>query len=193
MRGTRRPHIALPLIAALVLAAFPTMFCGAARAAEEVTTQELVENMERYDGREVTITGEAVGDIMVRDDYAWITVNDDAYSIKSIEEGGDFAGLSNYGIGVWAPRRELEKIHVLGGYKNKGDWVRVTGTFNRACHEHGGDTDIHAESVVVLKAGYPISHPFQYWKLLVVIILAGIIVVLWVVRRKKIRRALRKA
>ena len=192
MRKIRRPCIVAVAFAILMISALP-LFCGVAMAAEEVTTQELVENMEKYDGQEVTITGEAIGDLMARDDYAWITVNDDAYSIKSIEEGGDFAGLSNYGIGVWAPRGKLEQIHVLGGYKNKGDWVQVTGTFNRVCHEHGGDTDIHAKSVVVLEEGYPMSHPFQYTKLLVAIILAIIIVALWMVRRNKIHKALRKA
>jgi len=165
---------------------------GTVYAAEVVTTQELIDDMARYDGQEVTITGEVVGDLMRRGDFGWITVNDDPYSIKSIEEGGSHKGVSNVGIGIWAPLSELDDIQILGSYKNKGDIVRVTGTFNRVCHEHGGDTDIHASSVMVLQQGYAISHPFDYRLLVVVLILAGIVVTLWNIRIRRVRRTLRK-
>jgi hypothetical protein len=177
----------------VVIAASLMAFSGTARAAEVVTTQDLIDNMAQYDGQEVTISGEAIGDLMQRGDYGWITVNDDPYSVKSIEEGGSLEGVSNAGIGVWAPMNEIGDIHILGGYKNKGDTVRVTGIFNRVCHEHGGDTDIHAESVVVIEQGYAFSHPFKYWLLVLSLILAGIIAILWNIRRLRIRQALRKA
>jgi hypothetical protein len=151
---------------------------GIAWAAEEVTVEELVANMEEFDEREVTISGEAVGDVMLRDDHGWVTVNDDAYSVESIHEGGDLTGYSNWGIGVWAPRTELEGIQIMGGYKYKGDQVRVTGVFHRACQEHGGDTDIHANRVEVLEPGHPISHPFAHWKLILVLVLAMLVMAL---------------
>ncbi len=182
------------IAAALILGvSVPFIFCASAQAADVVTTQELIDNMAQYDGQEVTIAGEAIGDLMQRGDYGWITVNDDPYSAKSVEEGGSLEGISNVGIGVWAPMNELEDVHILGGYKNKGDLVRVTGTFNRICHEHGGDTDIHASSVVVLEQGYPFSHHFQYWMLFLILGLAAIIAVLWNLRGQRIRRALRRA
>jgi hypothetical protein len=180
---------ALPAVVAIILMAFS----GTARAGEVVTTQELIDNMGKYDGQEVTIVGEAIGDLMQRGDFGWITVNDDPYSVKSIEEGGSHQGVSNVGIGVWAPMSEIGDIHILGGYKNKGDLVRVTGIFNRVCNEHGGDTDIHAKSVVVIERGHAFSHPFKYWLLVLVLILGGIIAILWNIRRLRIRKALRKA
>ena len=171
----KRHLAAACLIAATIVAAFALFPGGVALAAEEVTVEKLVGDMDKYDGREVTITGEAVGDLMLRGDHGWVTVNDDAYGVRSIEEGGDFTGYANWGIGVWAPRVELERIQILGGYKNMGDRVRVTGTFNRACPEHGGDTDIHAVEVEVLEQGHPIRHPFSWWKLVLIIGLVALL------------------
>ncbi len=171
----------------VVLAGIFWSACGVALAAEEVTIEELVSGMHAFDGKEVTISGEAVGDVMLRGDHGWVTVNDDAYSTRSVQEGGGFAGYSNWGIGVWAPRAELEDIHILGGYKNKGDQVRVTGIFHRACREHGGDTDIHASRIEVLEPGHPISHPFNYWKLGVALALAALALSLGYVWWKRAR------
>jgi len=170
------------VIAAVLMAAWG----GYALAADEVTTEELINNMPAYDGKEVTITGEAIGDVMIRDDSGWVTVNDDIYATRSIEEGGELSGYSNIGIAIWAPKGELDQINILGGYKNKGDRVRVTGTFNRACPEHGGDTDIHATSVEVLESGHPISHPFAWWKLVLVLVLAAAVLALGSVWRKRV-------
>lgn len=158
---------------------------GYAVAADEVTIKELISDMPAYDGKMVTITGEAVGDVMMRDGNGWVTVNDDVYATRSIEEGGRFSGSSNIGIAVWATREELGQIEVLGGYKNKGDRVRVTGVFHRTCPEHGGDTDIHASSLEVLKPGYPFSHHLAWWKLALVIALSAAALVLgWMWRKR---------
>jgi hypothetical protein len=166
------PACALLLTLVIILA-------GPALSDDTVQINQLVTNMRKYDGKVVTIHGEAIGDVMVRGAYAWITVNDDRYSKKSVEEGGELIGMSNSGIGVWVPARDTRDINICGGYKNKGAMVRVTGVFHRACHEHGGDTDIHATSVEVLKPGYPFHHPFPYGKLLAVIVLTCTIGLLW--------------
>jgi hypothetical protein len=152
-----------------------------------VQISELIENMAKYDGRQVTVAGEVIGDVMIRGDYAWITVNDEPYSRRSVVEGGELTGVSNTGIGVWAPRGEVQGIENLGGYDEKGDQEEVVGVFNRACPEHGGDTDIHAESVSKVGDGYPISHPFDYPRALFAAALAGLTVCLlvaWLKRRE---------
>ncbi len=160
---------------------------------ERVVEGRLIGNMEYYDGKTITIEGEAIGDIMYRGGYAWITVNDDSYSLgKSLEEGGDFVGLSNQGIGVWVSREDAEKIKTCGGYKYKGDMVRITGEFHRACHMHGGDTDIHAGSLEVIARGYAFSHPFPFGKLLVVLVLSSVCVYLYYLRSQKIKKVVRE-
>lgn len=190
MKRLARLIIAVAFPALLVAAASCFFFSLPARASETVAITDLIQNMKEYDGQEVTIQGEAIGDLMVRGPYAWITVNDDAYSKKSIEEGGELVGMSNAGIGVWIPTSETSGIRVLGGYKNKGDIVLLTGTFNRACREHGGDTDIHATRLEVTSPGYAFRKGFQYGRLMVIIILSAAIAFLWDVLRTKRKKAL---
>ncbi|MDI7253376.1 MAG: hypothetical protein QME89_12595, partial [Actinomycetota bacterium] len=177
----------LPWLLALALAiAFPLASSPRAWGADGlVTVQELVERAEEYDGQEVVIEGEAVGDVMIRGEEAWITVNDDPYSRRSLEEGGEFAGLSNCGIGVVLPRKEAEKVKVLGSYKHHGDRVRVRGIFHRADPSHGGDTVIEGRFLEVVEPGYPIKHPFSYGKLAVGLSLALVALFLGSRLRKK--------
>lgn len=173
------------IVSCFFLACLPALAQG-----EKVSMQELIEDMEKYDGHEITIEGEVVGDLMIRGDYAWVTVNDDPYSQQSLEEGGDFAGFSNIGIGVWMDKEKAALIKVTGGYNHHGDRIRVTGTFHRACHEHGGDCDIHARLVEVVLAGHPIDHPLSPLKVVACIILAVIAAILWVTRKHRFQRTL---
>lgn len=186
-KGLRQGLPALVPLCALLIA-LAGVLVGPARADDTVQVSQLVKDMRKYDGKVVTIHGEAIGDVMVRGTYAWITVNDDRYSKKSIEESGELIGMSNSGIGVWVLERDTRDIKIYGGYKNKGAEVWLTGVFNRACHEHGGDTDIHATSLEVLKPGYPFSHPFPYDKLLTVVLLTCAIGLLWYWRGIKSKR-----
>jgi hypothetical protein len=182
----------LPISLVIIMALFSlAFFCGGAEADTRIPIKDLIENMKEYDGQTVTIGGEAIGDLMVRGTHAWFTVDDDPYSNKSIEAGGQLVGMSNMSMSVWAAKTDTEGMKILGGYKNKGVQVTVTGVFNRACHEHGGDTDIHAFSVEVIRPGHAFSHHFQYWKLLTVLILGAIIVFLWDIRRSRIKKAIR--
>ncbi len=153
---------------------------------DRISIRDLIENLEHYDGKVVVIEGEVVGDVMRRRGGAWITVNDDPYSERSLEEGGEFAGVTNIGIGVWIGLDMAEQIQVTGGYKSKGDRVRVVGVFHRVCREHGGDTDIHAVSLEVLEKGRPIRHALHWWKLLLAAFLSGVALILW--RWRGIRR-----
>lgn len=173
---------------AIFLASGVPAAAEAAPGDEVVTTNNLIQDMARYDGKVVTLQGEAVGDLMVRGQHAWITVNDDRYSNRSIEEGGELVGMSNSGIGVWVNAEDGRRVEIYGGYKYKGSVVRVTGVFHRACEQHGGDTDIHADTVVVLQKGYPFSHPFKWMELLTVIVLAGAILVLWRLLRARLKK-----
>ncbi len=109
-----------------------------AYGAAEVTINELIENAKELDGREVTIQGEVIGEAMEREDYCWININD-----------------TTNAIGIWLKKEEADKITRYGSYKNIGDTVQVTGVFNRACREHGGEADLHGEEIRILEKGHP--------------------------------------
>ncbi len=123
----------------------------------EVNSASLVENANAWNGRIVTFTGEAIGESMIRGKMAWVHLNDDAYMEKNIEEGGKLEGY-NSGHAVWMSADMAQRILSFGDYKHKGDTVKVTGAFNAACTEHGGDMDIHASSLQVVKSGRHVEH-----------------------------------
>jgi len=102
-----------------------------------VTSTDLIENAASLDGDTVTYSGEVIGDILSRGDYAWINVSDGTNS-----------------IGIYIPDSEAKKIEYVGRYRVTGDTVSITGTFHRACAEHGGDLDIHATAVEIIEKGH---------------------------------------
>ncbi len=143
--------------AVLVLVMFAALMallsaCAWSQGEEVVNSEELIERMDEFDGHEIIFKGEVVGDVMVRGDYAWITVNDDHYSREALHEAGKLKG-GNSGLGIWLPAAEAEQVKVVGRYGTVGDYVQVRGIFNADCVEHGGDVDIHASSLEVLEPG----------------------------------------
>lgn len=142
----------------------------------ELSSRDLIENAEEYDGREVIFRGEVVGDVMVRGDYAWVTVNDDRYSVEALKEAGKLRG-GNSGLGVWLPAAEADQVTVVGRYDTVGDYVEVRGAFNADCVEHGGDVDIHASSLEVLAPGRHIDTGPD-WKLYLAVAISILFVLL---------------
>jgi aspartyl/asparaginyl-tRNA synthetase len=102
-----------------------------------VSSDDLINHAQQLDGQTVTYTGEAVGSIMQRDGYAWVNLNDGSNA-----------------VGIVISQDMAASIQHLGGYGRIGDQVEVTGTFHRACAKHGGDLDIHADSIRIVKNGY---------------------------------------
>lgn len=154
----------------------------------EASSSTLVEEAKKWDGRKVIFTGEAVGEVMVRGRKCWIHLNDDAYMWKNIEEGAKLGGY-NRGQAVWVDAELSRKIAYYGNYLHDGDIVKVTGTFYSVCREHGGDMDIHADTLEVVRAGYPVAHIVNYrraWLGLFLFGLAGVL--LWLRRRARRRR-----
>lgn len=102
----------------------------------EVSSDDLIEYSKELDGQTVIYTGEAVGTILKRDGYAWVNLNDGSNA-----------------IGIVISSEMAESIQHMGGYGQIGDQVEVVGTFHRACAEHGGDMDIHADTIRIVKNG----------------------------------------
>ena len=115
---------------------------------------ELVESAKLYDGKIIEFQGEVIGDIMKRGNHAWLNVNDGSRA-----------------IGIWATKEQAKNIIYPGDYNHIGDTIKIVGTFNRACSQHGGDLDIHAKEITLLKEGHKVEHPVDPWKITFSIIL----------------------
>ena len=156
-------------------------------AGVEVNSASLVENATLWNGRVVTFKGEAIGERMVRGPMAWIHLNDDSYMEKNIEEGAAFEGY-NSGHAVWLPTELAQEIRFFGDFNHAGDLVKVTGVFNATCREHGGDMDIHASSVEIIRTGHLVSHTMDIHRIKIAIGLFVVASILYGFRRIAERR-----
>ncbi len=136
----------------------------------KVDSASLLENANLWNGRVITFVGEAIGENIARVNMAWIHLNDDKYMDKNIEEGAAPVGY-NSGHAVWLPLESSKKIRFFGDYKHRGDIVKVTGTFNSVCKEHGGDMDIHTASMEILETGYSIDHKVKINRIIIALFL----------------------
>ena len=155
----------------------------------DVSSAALVENANQWNGRIVSFKGEAIGEIMIHGNMAWIHVNDDPYMETSAAAGGALSGY-NSGHAIWLPADLARKIEVFGDYRRQGDIVKVAGVFNAACPEHGGDMDIHATSLTILRSGHSIEHPVSAKRGLAAAGLVALAAGLCGVRRRSTRRGL---
>lgn len=138
-----------------------------AKADDIIDINDLIEHAKTMDGREVIVQGEAIGERMDRGDYSWVNINDGTNA-----------------VGLWLKKSEAEKVATFGNYKNKGDTIQVTGVFYRACNEHGGETDFHAESISIVKNGDLVKRKVPYSKVIAAITLCIIAIILLLVRFK---------
>ena len=164
----RRPYSACRILLLIVAALVAVQTSAAAASAPEVSSRRLIEKAKFYDGRTVTYTGEVVDAIMRRGEYGWVNVYD-----------GDDA------IGVWCPAALLDRIRFVGNYKTRGDTVRIVGVFNRACQEHGGELDIHADTLTVSKSGHAVRRHVDGQRTRLIVILFLVTIVVAAVFRKR--------
>ncbi len=144
-----------------------------AAAVDLISSGELVEKSNFYNGKTILFRGEVIGEVMVREEGAWLNINDDAYCQGSSKLMGYNSGQS-----IWAKAEDVKIIKTCGDYFHTGDVVEITGVFNRACKKHGGDMDIHAQTVTLIQPGKKIEHSIKPWKILASIILFFLIVIL---------------
>ena len=138
--------------------------------AEPISSTGLINNAKEYDGKIVAYEGEVIGDVMGRGEYAWINVNDNKNA-----------------IGIWLPRDLTKGIIYTGNYKAQGDWLEISGIFHRACPEHGGDLDIHAQSLRKIKSGIPTAEKLDLDKRNLIVVLAGVLLLAWILSLLKRR------
>jgi len=138
------------------------LFCSACHA-QSLSSTELINKAKELDGKEVVYQGEVIGDIMRRGDFAWVNVND-----------------GQNAIGIWADYALTKDITYRGSYKFKGDIVEVSGIFHRACPEHGGDLDMHAQALRLIEAGSPVPEKSVRAKRNVALLLIAVLGVVWI-------------
>ncbi|MCM8791849.1 MAG: DNA-binding protein [Candidatus Omnitrophica bacterium] len=109
--------------------------------AQSISSKELINQAQCYDGKEIVYKGEIIGEMMCRKKGCWVNISD-----------------RDFGIGVWIPSKIRFNPKYTGSYKSKGDVVEVKGIFNYSCKEHFGELDIHAQQIKLIKEGYPIIH-----------------------------------
>jgi hypothetical protein len=164
-------------------------FAASAQTAETPSpgSTALVEDAKDWDGRAVSFKGEAIGEAMRRGTMAWIHLNDDAYGLAQ-EAGAGLSGF-NSGIGVWVDARLASRIALFGDYKHHGDVAEVTGIFHAACPQHGGDLDIHAESLRIMRGGHEVARPIGRSRLLAAGMMVALTALLFLVRAIVRRRS----
>ncbi len=149
---------------------FVALVCARISFAQELSSKELIKNAKQYDGKIIIYSGEVIGDVMLRGNFAWVNIND-----------GDNA------IGVWMSAALASQIKFTGSYKSRGDSLEVAGIFNRACLEHGGDLDIHAQGIRKIANGRVVSEGVNLDKRNLALILLGALFLIWILTlfRKK--------
>jgi hypothetical protein len=131
--------------------------------AQGISSSELVNNAKLYDGEAVTYKGEVIGDVMTRGDFAWVNLHDGVNA-----------------IGIWVPLTLTKEIVYTGSYKAKGDIIEVSGIFNRACSKHGGDLDLHAQTLRKTDSGKFVRERLNPSKVSQVLILLGVLFSVWI-------------
>ena len=132
----------ITVIVVSLLSAYP-----AAALAQEKSSSQLIDRAGEYDGQELVYSGEVIGDILHAGDHVWLNVSDGSNA-----------------LGVWVRYDLASMAELPGRYGQRGDIIRVSGTFYRACPEHGGDMDLHADAVTLIERGYPVGHAVPLWK-----------------------------
>lgn len=130
---------------------------------QPLSSTELINNAKQLDGKIVTYKGEVIGDVMKRADFAWVNVND---------------GIN--AVGIWIPFSLAREIIYTGSHKAKGDLIEVSGIFNRACLEHGGDLDIHAQTLRKIDSGRFTRERLNPAKVNQALILLGVLFLVWI-------------
>ena len=138
-----------------------------------ISSTELIDQAEKYDGQIIEYQGEVIGDVMLRGENGWVNVSD-----------------GKAALGIWAPKTMLKNIKITGGYRNIGDTVRIKGIFFRSSRDHGGDLMIEALDITIARPGHKIERRIQHNKLIVAGLLA--IGLLALAIPKKVYRIFRK-
>jgi len=164
----KRFLVVLAVVALALLNAAPVV--ANAEQLPVLSTNDLVENSYKWDGKAVSFKGEVLEDLMERKDGVWMNLSDG----------------NNTAMGVFVPKNvAMPVIDHTESYRTVGDVVLINGVFHRTCVQHEGETDIHATSVTVVTPGSVRANPIYSDR---VVLFAVLVVLLGVVLRLYYRK-----
>lgn len=135
------------------------------------TLNDLIEEGKELDGQNIVIKGEAIGEVLNRNIYSWVNINDKTNA-----------------MGIYMKTSDSEKITQYGGYNKIGDTIEVRGIFNRACKEHGGDMDVHAKEVIVVDKGKVLKDSIPKYKVILSIVLTTLTCIISIILYKNLKK-----
>lgn len=105
---------------------------GETRQPLQVSSNQLYDCPQAYDGQRVVYRGEVVGAMLHRDEGVWTQLNDDVYAELRgpLPAHRDYRG-GNAGVGVLLPPEVAAAVSFVGGPQTRGDVLEVLGTFHR--------------------------------------------------------------
>ena len=138
-----------------------------------VTSSEVIECPEAFDGQVVTYVGEVIGDVLRRDEGAWVLMNDDDYALEvgPLDSHGEFRGY-NSGLSVWLEGDLVELAEQPGGPRWRGDVLRIDAVVHRADPADGGGLTLRAFDAEVLAPAEPLSRPVNRPQAVAAVVLA---------------------
>lgn len=146
-------------------------------AATTIEVAELLADPAEYAGRQVTITGELVGDYSKRSEGVWVQLNDDPFVEIPIVAGGDPSTTST-GVGALIPTDLFDAVVVgpPGRYGRTGPVVELDGTFRYHDPDRGGETylQVEAASLVDPAREHPVPGPDRWLWVGAVLLLAAV-------------------
>jgi hypothetical protein len=134
--------------------------------ADQVTVTDLDRDPRRWNGAEVTVVGELVGDYSPRRrGVVWVQLNDDAYARAPLLETGERAG-ANTGVGVRIPAElfDPEAWGPPGRFGRRGPIISVTGTFHHN-DPVSGETFVEAREIVLVEPARQVAEPVPIGRL----------------------------
>lgn len=151
-----------------------------------ISSGEVVECPDAFDGQVVVYVGEVVGDVLHRDGGAWALVNDDDYALEvgPVRAHRQFRG-SNSGLSVWFPDPVAELTP--GRHDRRGTIVLVRGRIHRSDGADGGGLTLRAlsaDAVSILRPAHDLDRPIHTSQAVAAVLLAGMAMGVHLVARR---------
>lgn len=151
-----------------------------------VTSSELIDCPDLFDGRTVAYRGEVVGQVFPHGDGAVVTLNDDDYALGAGPLPDSRIALGgNAGIAVILPGQVARTIATVGDYDHRGSVVELHGRFESASEALGGEPAIVSTDAAVVDPGSRIEHGIEPRTVVSAVLAAAVAAALAVVRRRR--------